>query len=255
MRIIGAEPAGDAVHEATGPVVESHPDMPHWNEAPTGQVPAILDSTTGDEPALAPPTWREEDSDWEAHEELFEPSMLSEDDRPAVGAMATDNDQVDVERQPWRFDTELSDETLIIEPDYPDPETASLHPIGAHLAPAAHDRCSRRPEAPSQIAEEPSVAAGYDPDLDEAEQADRRSRLLRRRVSRPAGAPGRRRRPLAEKSAAAASRLKPPARPSSDAGRPACEPHQPRGAQPQPHRRHRLEATCRSPSVSAWPSG
>ena len=81
MRIIGAEPAGNAVHEVTGPVVEENPDMPHWNDAPTGQVPAILDRGNGDEQALAPPTWREEDTDWAAHEELFEPSMLS-DERP-----------------------------------------------------------------------------------------------------------------------------------------------------------------------------
>ena len=38
VRIIGAEPAGDAIREVTGPVVEENPDMPHWNDAPTGQV-------------------------------------------------------------------------------------------------------------------------------------------------------------------------------------------------------------------------
>ncbi|HEX3794583.1 MAG TPA: phosphatidate cytidylyltransferase [Acidimicrobiales bacterium] len=103
VRIIGAEPAGNAVHAPTGPVVEEHPDMQHWNDAPTGQVPAILDRS-GDEPALAPPTWREEATDWAAHEELFEPSMLS-DDQPAVGSMVNDNnEQVDMERQPWHFD-------------------------------------------------------------------------------------------------------------------------------------------------------
>ena len=79
VRIIGAEPAGNAVHEVTGPVVEENPDMPHWNDAPTGQVPAILDRGNGDEQALAPPSWREEDTDWAAHEELFEPSMLSDE--------------------------------------------------------------------------------------------------------------------------------------------------------------------------------
>ena len=86
VRIIGAEPAGNAVHEVTGPVVEENTDMPHWNDAPTGQVPAILDSTTGEEQAVAPPMWREEETDWEAQEEVFEPSMLS-DDLPAVGAL------------------------------------------------------------------------------------------------------------------------------------------------------------------------
>ena len=86
VRIIGAEPAGDTVHEVTGPVVDEHPELPHWNDAPTGQVPAVLDTQHRRRAALAPPTWREEDTDWEAQEEIFEPSMLS-DDLPAVGAL------------------------------------------------------------------------------------------------------------------------------------------------------------------------
>ncbi len=110
VRIIGAEPAGDSVRDATGPVVEEHPDLPHWNDAPTGQVPAILDRSTGDEQSVAPPTWREEETDWEAQEEIFEPSMLSED-LPAVGALLGENDD---ERAPWHFE---SDDTLVIPPE------------------------------------------------------------------------------------------------------------------------------------------
>ena len=126
VRIIGAEPAGNAVHEVTGPVVEENPDMPHWNDAPTGQVPAILDRGNGDEQALAPPSWREEDTDWAAHEELFEPSMLSDEAPPVGSMMNNNNDIVDMERQPWHFDTDdlPDDDTLVIEPDRP-PETPS----------------------------------------------------------------------------------------------------------------------------------
>ena len=133
VRIIGAEPAGNAVHEVTGPVVEENPDMPHWNDAPTGQVPAILDRGNGDEQALAPPSWREEDSDWAAHEELFEPSMLSDEAPPVGSMMNNNNDIVDMERQPWLFDTDdlSDDDTLVIEPDRP-PETPS-----PRVAPAA----------------------------------------------------------------------------------------------------------------------
>ena len=95
--------------------MEDHPEMPHWNDAPTGQVPAILDSTIGEEQAVAPPMWREEETDWEAQEEVFEPSMLS-DDLPAVGALLGERDDevVDVERQPWHFE---SDDTLVIPPE------------------------------------------------------------------------------------------------------------------------------------------
>ena len=113
VRIIGAEPAGDSVRDATGPVVEEHPDLPHWNDAPTGQVPAILDRSSGEEQAVAPPTWREEENDWEAQEEIFEPAMLS-DDLPAVGALLSEREEVDVERAPWHFE---SDDTLVIPPE------------------------------------------------------------------------------------------------------------------------------------------
>jgi phosphatidate cytidylyltransferase len=113
VRIIGAEPAGDSVRDATGPVVEEHPDLPHWNDAPTGQVPAVLDRSTGEDPAVAPPTWREEENDWEAQEEIFEPAMLS-DDLPAVGALLSEKEEVDVERAPWHFE---SDDTLVIPPE------------------------------------------------------------------------------------------------------------------------------------------
>ena len=113
MRIIGAEPAGDSMRDATGPVVEEQPDLPHWNDAPTGQVPAILDRSSGEEPAVAPPTWREEENDWEAQEEIFEPAMLS-DDLPAVGALLSEKEELDVERAPWHFE---SDDTLVIPPE------------------------------------------------------------------------------------------------------------------------------------------
>jgi CDP-diglyceride synthetase len=115
VRIIGAEPAGDTVREVTGPVVDEHPEMPHWNDAPTGQVPAILDTSTGEEAAVAPPMWREEETDWQAQEESFEPSMLS-DDLPAVGALLGEqaDDLNDVERRPWHFE---SDDTLVIPPE------------------------------------------------------------------------------------------------------------------------------------------
>ena len=150
VRIIGAEPAGNAVHEVTGPVVEENPDMPHWNDAPTGQVPAILDRGNGDEQALAPPSWREEDSDWAAHEELFEPSMLSDEVPPVGSMMNNNNDIVDMERQPWLFDTDdlPDDDTLVIEPkppEVPSPRVAPATPYGASVPP------STTPVAPAPL--------------------------------------------------------------------------------------------------------
>jgi CDP-diglyceride synthetase len=140
VRIIGAEPAGHAVLDPAESPSDDSFDMPHWNDAPTGQIPAVLDRGTGDEPAVAAPSWREEDTDWAADEELFEPSMLS-GDVPAVGSMVNDNnEQVDMERQPWLFeDEELvgDDDTLVIpspladlEPTpAPDPVTQVQEPV------------------------------------------------------------------------------------------------------------------------------
>ena len=145
VRIIGAEPAGDSVRDATGPVVEEHPDLPHWNDAPTGQVPAVLDRSTGEDPAVAPPTWREEENDWEAQEEIFEPAMLS-DDLPAVGALLSEKEEVDVERAPWHFE---SDDTLVIPPE---PGTEA-EPLVVEEAPPGARKVSLKASAKSTSAD------------------------------------------------------------------------------------------------------
>jgi phosphatidate cytidylyltransferase len=185
VRIIGAEPAGDTVREVTGPVLEQHPDLPHWNDAPTGQVPAILDRSNGEEPLVAPPTWREEDTDWEAQEELFEPAMLSED-LPAVGALVGEVEESDVERRPWHFE---SDDTLVIPPE-PEPEPPPEVPPPRR----ARVRVTE-PELESEPAPEPVAYAPEPPEANEP-------------------AAGTRVRPVnAAASAAAASRLSPPTPP------------------------------------------
>ncbi len=147
VRIIGAEPAGDAMREVTGPVADEHPELPHWNDEPTGQVPAVLDRSTGEE-LVAPPTWREEDTDWEAQEEVFEPSMLSED-LPGVGALLGElGEEGDVERQPWHFE---SDDTLVIPPE-----------------PGLEPEPARDPEPVSWV--EPPSEPEYEPPLEVAPQ-------------------------------------------------------------------------------------
>ena len=151
VRIIGAEPAGDSVREVTGPVVEEHPDIPHWNDPPTGQVPAVLDRSNGEEPLVAPPTWREEDTDWEAQEELFEPAMLSED-LPAVGALVGEIEEVDVERRPWHFE---SDDTLVIAP-----EPERVPPAAQEPEPQPQPQPEPEPEPATS---EPAGPDGYEP--------------------------------------------------------------------------------------------
>ncbi len=186
VRIIGAEPAGDTIREVTGPVDEDHAELPHWNDAPTGQVPAVLDRSNGEEPLVAPPTWREEETDWAAQEEVFEPSMLS-GDLPAVGALLGERD--DVERQPWHFE---SDDTLVIPPEpglEHEPAHAAREPeeVSLHEPYATHEPFV--PPEPLDAAFEPEP----EPEFEPAEVASR--------VAAPL---------TAASSVAAASRLSPP---------------------------------------------
>jgi CDP-diglyceride synthetase len=205
VRIIGAEPAGDSVREVTGPVEEGHPDLPHWNDAPTGQVPAILDRSTGEESAVAPPTWREEDNDWEAQEEVFEPSMLS-GDLPAVGALLDEQrrEEADAERQPWHFE---SDDTLVIPPEpglaAPDPEPEPEFDTGPRRRVSAAPRRERRRSEPETVAwSEPEAAPPDEPAADGlAAESEHEPVGVSPRVASAE---------TAAASAAAASRLSPP---------------------------------------------
>ena len=207
VRIIGAEPAGDSVREVTGPVEEGHPDLPHWNDAPTGQVPAILDRSTGEESAVAPPTWREEDHDWEAQEEVFEPSMLS-GDLPAVGALLDEQqrEEADADRQPWHFE---SDDTLVIppepglEPDLAAPEPASEPELDTgprRRVSAPPRRARQRREPPETVAWDEPEAAPVDGPAPEPESDFEPVDMSPRVASAETAAA----------SAAAASRLSPP---------------------------------------------
>jgi phosphatidate cytidylyltransferase len=80
------------------------PDLPPWTDAPTGQVPAVLareeDAASSDDPwsSLPGPTWREDETDWAAHEDTFEPAMLGNEG----GTAPVHEDEA---RRPWEFDS------------------------------------------------------------------------------------------------------------------------------------------------------
>ena len=116
VRII-EEPAA----AAEPPADAAHAELPHWTEPATGQVPAVLarDDDGGASDGILPPTWREEDADWTAHEEEFEPAMFS-DERASLGAL-DETDDTDEERRPWEFDLDS------VRPGQPSP--ASADPI------------------------------------------------------------------------------------------------------------------------------
>jgi CDP-diglyceride synthetase len=80
-------------------------ELPHWTEPPTGQVPAVLARDAGDDSSgISAPTWREEDADWTAHDEEFEPAMFGRD-QVALGSL-DETDSGDADRRPWEFDLE-----------------------------------------------------------------------------------------------------------------------------------------------------
>ena len=148
VRIVGAETAADITSEipvvteavvtdevavpaaeetADGPAEPVAAELPHWTEAPTGQVPAVLarDGESDGEAAVEAPTWREDDADWRAAEEGFEPAMLGDEDG-ALGAL-DESAEPDEERRPWEFD--LDGDTSA--PDDADPVTAPVPVVGS----------------------------------------------------------------------------------------------------------------------------
>ncbi len=126
-------------------------ELPHWTEAPTWQVPAVLARDTGDDgpsSGIAAPTWREEHSDWEAHEEEFEPAMFG-DDEAALGSL-DETDRTDAERRPWEFDLPSAGAPAVpsgAEPDRREPDATGQVPA-----------VERRPARPTGA--EPSERTG-----------------------------------------------------------------------------------------------
>jgi CDP-diglyceride synthetase len=90
----------------TGHLAAVSPELPHWSDPPTGQVPAVIDrrNDEGDDAtwsafADSGPVWREHEHEWE-DTRGFEPAMLA-DEGTRVGAL----DETPVEdRRPWEFE-------------------------------------------------------------------------------------------------------------------------------------------------------
>ena len=103
----GVERAADAADEFE---VDVEPSLlPHWTEAPTGQVPIVVarDAANQDDPwsAIPAPAWREGEADWVAHEDQFDASFLAGDVR-------------EDDTRPWEF-------AVAPEPE-PEPEVDEL---------------------------------------------------------------------------------------------------------------------------------
>ncbi len=175
-------PSGDA-----GPVIEpvrpgetavpggaaAPTELPHWTEPPTGQVPAVLSRDSGDDstgPTVVAPSWREEDADWVAHEEQFDPAMFAGDeDEVALGSL-DETDSTDADRRPWEFDLKASPHPTgpvrRVSAAVDDPSAATADPITEPtevVAPPAGTRTGAEAEPPARDAgeeetSEPTIA-------------------------------------------------------------------------------------------------
>lgn len=114
VTITGAEMAADLVDDA----LELDPTtlLPHWTDAPTGQVPIVVarEAAQNDDPwaAVPAPAWREGEADWVAHEDQFDASILAGEEK------------VD-DARPWEFvlpEEEIAEEETVVEAPRPAPE-------------------------------------------------------------------------------------------------------------------------------------
>jgi phosphatidate cytidylyltransferase len=114
VTITGADVAGFVVEDT--PLVDPDTLLPHWTDAPTGQVPIVVarEAADGVDPwaAIPAPAWREGEADWVAHEEQFDASLL---------AVEKNDDDL----RPWEFNSEpLIDEEIVDESPRPEPTRA-----------------------------------------------------------------------------------------------------------------------------------
>jgi hypothetical protein len=79
VTITGAEIAADAADETM--IIDPTTLLPHWTDAPTGQVPIVVarEAADSDDPwsAIPAPAWREGEADWVAHEDQFDTAILA----------------------------------------------------------------------------------------------------------------------------------------------------------------------------------
>ena len=135
---------------ATPAAPASSTELPHWTEPATGEVPAVLSrgsSTEREGTAIIPPSWREDDADWVAHEGEFEPSMFG-GDHSSLGSL-DETDRVE-ERRPWEFDLRSQPEgspAAVRPPEETGAPTEALTGLAAASAEFGADRTGEQPVA------------------------------------------------------------------------------------------------------------
>ncbi|MGD1013823.1 MAG: phosphatidate cytidylyltransferase [Acidimicrobiales bacterium] len=116
VTITGAEKAVDVATDI--PKIDPATLLPHWTDAPTGQVPIVVarEAADRDDPwaQIPAPAWREGEADWVAHEEQFDASFLAGETK-------------DVDSRPWEFtlhDEDVASDEILDEAPRPEPVRA-----------------------------------------------------------------------------------------------------------------------------------
>jgi phosphatidate cytidylyltransferase len=122
------------------------PELPHWTEPPTGEVPRILPGTPADEPEeeawtafTRAPRWRDQGGDWD--DAAFGDASVLGDDETRLGALAESDEEpadwfnfdVDEEPRPRRIRTRVEPSAAPVRPDHGGRDNGVAIAIGCAL--------------------------------------------------------------------------------------------------------------------------
>jgi phosphatidate cytidylyltransferase len=139
VTITGAEIAADAADETM--IIDPTTLLPHWTDAPTGQVPIVVarEAADSDDPwsAIPAPAWREGEADWVAHEDQFDTAILAGEQREDTA-------------RPWEFaepEAAFVEEEIVTEAPRPEPDriartrrSISTNPLAGRAVRQSNDR-------------------------------------------------------------------------------------------------------------------
>ncbi len=142
VTITGAEIAAESADDTL--MIDPATLLPHWTDAPTGQVPIVVarEAADLDDPwsAIPAPAWREGEADWVAHEDQFDASILAGEEREDT-------------TRPWEFalpDEKIVDDVLTEAPR-PEPDriprtrrSISSNPLAGRAVRQSNDRSFSR---------------------------------------------------------------------------------------------------------------
>ena len=138
VTITGAEIAAEAADETM--IIDPTTLLPHWTDAPTGQVPIVVarEAADSDDPwsAIPAPAWREGEADWVAHEDQFDTAILAGEQREDTA-------------RPWEFaEPEATHfDEVVTEAPRPEPDrvqrtrrSISANPLAGRAVRQSNDR-------------------------------------------------------------------------------------------------------------------